>query len=129
MFASLVKHPFHFAYISQFALDFWIPAPYQWGMEVEFADGALSLIETDRAGETGLPVGVIKSARRKLTVIRAASDDRDLRNWKSLHYEKLKGDRDGQRSIRLNDQYRMVFTLDEKTRPPTVTILAVEDYH
>ena len=98
-------------------------------MEVEFADGALSLIETDRAGETGLPVAVIKSARRKLTVIRAAVDDRDLRSWKSLHYEKLKGDRDGQRSIRLNDQYRMVFTLDEKTRPPTVTILAVEDYH
>ena len=97
-------------------------------MKVEFADESLSLIETDRAGETGLPVGVIKSARRKLTVLRAATDDRSLRTWKSLHYEKLRGDREGQRSIRLNDQYRMVFTLDED-QPPTVTILAVEDYH
>ena len=74
-------------------------------------------------------VAVIKSARRKLAVLRAAVDDRSLRNWKSLHYEKLKGERGGQRSIRLNDQYRMVFELDEETEPQTVTILKIEDYH
>lgn len=98
-------------------------------MEVVFADSELELIETEDAGKTRLPVAVIKSARRKLTVLRAAPDDRSLRNWKSLHYEKLRGDRDGQRSIRLNDQYRMVLTLDETTTPPTVTVLAIEDYH
>jgi proteic killer suppression protein len=98
-------------------------------MEVVFADPVLELIETEEAGQTRLPVAVIKSARRKLTVIRAAPDDRALRNWKSLHYEKLKGDREGQRSIRLNDQYRLVLTLDEVTTPPTVTVLAIEDYH
>lgn len=98
-------------------------------MEVFFADPALALIETDEAGKTRLPVPVIKSARRKLTVIRAAIDDRSLRNWKSLHYERLKGDRDGLRSIRLNDQFRMVFELDETRNPQSVTILAIEDYH
>jgi toxin HigB-1 len=98
-------------------------------MEVVFADPALALIETDRAGAVRLPVAVIKSARRKLTAIRAAIDDRSLRNWKSLHYEKLVGDREGQRSIRLNDQYRLVFTLDENTAPQRVTVLAIEDYH
>jgi proteic killer suppression protein len=98
-------------------------------MDVLFADPILALIETDDAGKTKLPVPVIKSARRKLTVLRAAPDDRSLRSWKSLHYEKLKGDRDGQRSIRLNDQYRMILTLDESANPPTVTILGIEDYH
>lgn len=98
-------------------------------MEVVFADPALELIETEEAGRSRLPVPVIMSARRKLIVLRAAVDDRSLRNWKSLHYEKLKGDREGQRSIRLNEQYRMVFTLDERTTPPTITITAVEDYH
>ena len=98
-------------------------------MEIEFADPALALIETDEAGATRLPVAVIKSARRKLTVLRAAPDDRTLRNWKSLHYEKLKGGRAGERSIRINKQYRMVFTLDSETDPQTITILAVEDYH
>jgi toxin HigB-1 len=98
-------------------------------MDVVFADPTLGLIETEDAGRTKLPVAVIKSARRKLTVLRAAPDDRALRNWKSLHYEKLKGGRDGQRSIRVNDQYRIVFTLDENTKPPIATILAIEDYH
>lgn len=98
-------------------------------MEVVFADAALALIETDRAGTTRLSVAIIKSARRKLTVLRAAPDERSLRNWKSLHYEKLRGGRDGQRSVRLNDQFRLVFTLDEGTKPPTITILSIEDYH
>jgi toxin HigB-1 len=98
-------------------------------MEIVFADKKLELIETDQAGATRLPVAVIKSARRKLTVLRAAVDDRSLRNWKSLHYEKLGGNREGQRSIRLNDQFRMVFELDEQTNPQTATIIAIEDYH
>jgi toxin HigB-1 len=98
-------------------------------MRIVFADDDLALIETKEAGQTRLPVAVIKSARRKLTVLRAAIDDRSLRNWKSLHYEKLKGDRESQRSIRLNDQYRMVFELDEETEPQTATILTIEDYH
>lgn len=98
-------------------------------MRIVFADEELALIETSRAGDTRLGVSIIKSARRKLTVLRAAVDDRSLRNWKSLHYEKLRGDREGQRSIRLNDQYRMVFELDEETEPQTVTILQIEDYH
>jgi toxin HigB-1 len=102
---------------------------YRLEMRIEFADAELVLIETDEAGSTRLPVAVIKSARRKLTVLRAAIDDRSLRNWKSLHYEKLRGDREGQRSIRLNDQYRMVFELDEETEPQTATILKIEDYH
>lgn len=98
-------------------------------MEIEFADPVLALIETDEAGATRLPIAVIKSARRKMTVLRAATDDRTLRNWKSLHYEKLNGDREGQRSIRINKQYRMVFILDSETDPQTITVLAVEDYH
>ena len=98
-------------------------------MDVEFADRMLALIETGKAGATRLPVAVIKSARRKLTALRAAPDERALRNWKSLHYEKLKGDRKGQRSIRVNDQYRIVFELDDDAKPQKVTILSIEDYH
>jgi proteic killer suppression protein len=98
-------------------------------MDIVFADRNLGLVETEDAGLTKLPVAVIKSVRRKLTLIRAAPDDRALRNWKSLHYEKLKGDRDGQRSVWVNEKYRIVFLLNEDTKPPTVTIVAIEDYH
>jgi len=98
-------------------------------MDVEFEDDRLALIETNRAAETRLPVAVIQSARRKLNVIRAAPDERTLRNWKSLHYEKLLGDRADQRSIRLNNKWRMVFRLDDQTRPPKVHVVSIEDYH
>lgn len=98
-------------------------------MDVLFADPVLALIETEQAGQTKLPVPVIMSARRKLTVLRAAIDDRSLRNWKSLHYEKLKGGREGQRSIRINDKYRMIFILNESVTPQTITIIGIEDYH
>lgn len=94
-----------------------------------FADENLAMVETEDAGKTRLPVAVIKSARRKLTVIRAAPDDRALRNWKSLHYEKLKGSREGMHSIRLNDQFRMVLTVDVTKDPHVAVILAIEDYH
>jgi len=98
-------------------------------MEIEFADSDLALIETDDAAKTKLPIAVIKSARRKLTLLRSAPDDRSLKNWKSLHYEKLKGDREGLRSIRVNEKYRIVFLLVSETEPQKATILSVEDYH
>jgi len=57
--------------------------------------------------------------------MRAAPDERTLRNWKSLHYEKMGGD---ERSIRLNDQYRLIFTLDTECRPNKVTVLRIWDH-
>lgn len=98
-------------------------------MKIEFRDKRLALIRTERAAETRLPFAVIKSTRDKLVAIEAAPDERTLRNWKSLHYEKLKGDREGQRSIRINKQFRMVFELNEDCVPPVVIVLGIEDYH
>jgi toxin HigB-1 len=99
-------------------------------MEVEFRDKqALDLVETDRAAETRLSAAIINALRDRLVVIRAAPDERTLRNWRSLHYEKLEGDRSGQRSIRINRQWRLVFTVETDRTPNKMTILSVEDYH
>lgn len=99
-------------------------------MDVEFRDKKLALIETDRAAaDTGFSIALIESARDKLNYIRQAPDERSLRNWKSLHYEKLEGDRKGQRSIKLNKQFRLIFEIDNECRPPKVTMLSIEDYH
>ena len=98
-------------------------------MDVNFYDARLAAVETAEAVKTKLPIAVIKSARRKLTTIRAATDERTLRDWKSLHYEKLQGDMSDYRSIRLNDKYRMVFTIDTNANPNVVTIRSIEDYH
>ena len=98
-------------------------------MKIIFRDSRLALIRTDRAGEIRLPAPVIKSCGDKLNLLEAAPDERTLRNWKSFHYKKLQGDRNGQRAIRINDQYRLIFLLDNSQSPPAVIVLDVEDYH
>ena len=79
-------------------------------MKIEFRDKRLALIRTERAHELGLPFAVVKRAREKLIVIEAAPDERTLRNWKSLNYKKLEGEKKGLRQVRINDQYRICFS-------------------
>jgi proteic killer suppression protein len=50
-----------------------------------------------------------KVALRKLKWLDAAADLNDLRIPPANRLEKLKGDREGQHSIRVNDQYRLCF--------------------
>ena len=50
-----------------------------------------------------------RAARRKLEMIHAAHTLQDLRNPPGNHLELLKGDRAGQHSIRINDQFRICF--------------------
>ena len=64
-------------------------------------------------------------ARRKLLMIDAAVDLRDLRVPPGNRLEKLKGDRSGQYSIRINDQWRICFRW-QKDGAHDVEII---DYH
>jgi len=54
-------------------------------------------------------VSVRKAALRKLKWLDAAADLNDLRIPPANRLEKLRGDREGQHSIRVNDQYRLCF--------------------
>jgi len=53
--------------------------------------------------------GLRKAALRKMKWLDAADDLNDLRVPPANRLEKLKGDRQGQHSIRVNDQYRLCF--------------------
>jgi len=57
----------------------------------------------------GLPTGIIRKAVMKLTMVEAATNIRELATPPSNHLEKLKSDRAGQWSIRVNDKYRICF--------------------
>lgn len=50
-----------------------------------------------------------RPAQRKLTALHAAASLDDLRAIPGNRLEKLKGDRKGQHSIRINDQWRVCF--------------------
>lgn len=53
--------------------------------------------------------GFKKAAERKLTMLDNASDLKDLRSPPGNRLEMLKGDRAGQHSIRINEQWRICF--------------------
>ena len=56
-----------------------------------------------------LPQGIQHRAKMRLDRIDAAVVLEDLRHPPSHHLELLKGDRQGQHSIRINDQWRICF--------------------
>ncbi|MHC1741522.1 MAG: type II toxin-antitoxin system RelE/ParE family toxin [Syntrophobacteraceae bacterium] len=56
-----------------------------------------------------LPRDIQQTALRKLRYLDAAEDIRDLRIPPANRLEALKGDRAGQYSIRINDQWRICF--------------------
>jgi proteic killer suppression protein len=59
------------------------------------------------------PRSIWSVARRKLDQINQAVELDDLRVPPGNRLEELKGDREGQHSIRINDQYRVCFTWTE----------------
>ena len=73
----------------------------------------------------GFPSVLVKRTRAMLSALDAAIELNDLRFPPGNHLEELKGDRAGQYSVRINDQWRICFTWSEQ-RPVDVEIV---DYH
>lgn len=57
----------------------------------------------------GFPTEIFRTAVRKVAMLEAAKVLDDLRAPPSNHLEPLQGDRAGQHSIRVNDQWRLCF--------------------
>lgn len=99
-------------------------------MRIEFEDDQLRrLYEDPDFHAPRLGRDVVKAFRKKVGFIVSAASELDLRNFKSLHFEKLQGDRSGQHSIRLNDQWRLILRLDSDDEGRVVVIIELVDYH
>jgi toxin HigB-1 len=68
--------------------------------------------------------GFVKIARRKLDMLDAAQSLQDLKSPPGNQLEALSGNRAGQHSIRINDQWRICFVWTEG-----VTKVEIVDYH
>jgi len=69
--------------------------------------------------------GFKKAAERKLIMLDSATELRDLLAPPANRLEKLKGDRAGQHSIRINDQWRICFVW----KPDGPYDVEITDYH
>jgi proteic killer suppression protein len=74
---------------------------------------------------TKLPTEIQRTARRKLLYLDEAENLQDVRAVPGNRLEKLRGDRAGQYSIRINDQWRICFEwIDNRARN-----VEIVDYH
>jgi toxin HigB-1 len=93
-------------------------------MIISFADN-----ETRHFYVTGkskrFPSSLFKVALRKLDYLNRAKTLQDLQAPPGNHLEALKGDRKGKHSIRINDQYRIVFSFGDGD----VSDVEITDYH
>lgn len=93
-------------------------------MVKSFRDG-----ETERVFERRfsrrLPTDIQSVALRKLRMLSNAVNVNDLRSPPANRLEKLSGDREGQNSIRINDQWRICFSW----REGDAYDVEITDYH
>jgi proteic killer suppression protein len=97
-------------------------------MILDFADEATEDIfhgNRSKAARRCLPPGLWPAAQRKLDRLNRAREPRELADPPGNRLEALKGDYAGYFSIRINDQYRIVFRF-ERSDARDVQIV---DYH
>ena len=96
-------------------------------MIASFGDKAAAALYHGERGKViqKFPPDVRKAALRKLDVLNGASSLQDLRSPPGSRLEALKGDWAGFNSIRVNDQWRIVFRWEGKDAHD----VSVVDYH
>ena len=98
-------------------------------MRFEFKNKKLAALYTEEKGARKYGAAVVDAFFDVMDVINNAQDERDLYALKSLRYEKLKGARSQQRSIRLNRQFRLIIERQHDEQGRCLLIINIEDYH
>jgi proteic killer suppression protein len=98
-------------------------------MNIEFDDERLRALYTDKEAGGGFPEGVAKRFRFVMGFVANMQDERDLQIMRGWRFEKLKGQRAHQHSLRLNDQGRLIIELRGKGPQKRIGVVAIEDYH
>lgn len=98
-------------------------------MDVTFGSKSLERLEKDPSFNAGFSDAVVNAYRRRMQQIRAARDERTFFPLRALHFEKLKGDRAGQYSMRLNEQWRLIIEIEGKAPAKILRIVEIVDYH
>lgn len=97
---------------------------YNWAMIISFVDKETEKIYRQVFSKK-LPHDIQRIALRKLIMLNNAKTLQDLRVPPANRFEKLSGDRDGQYSIRINDQYRICFCFEDGE----ASRVEIVDYH
>ena len=98
-------------------------------MEFEFADKRLLHLYTSEEDAEKYGDRLVEAFFDVMATVANAKDGRDIRRMKSLHYEKLKGKRSHERSLRLSSGKRLIVQERKDERGQYLLITGIEDYH
>lgn len=97
-------------------------------MQVDYDDEDLRRIAQEPGHRTSRWTSdVTKGYRRRIQQLHAVVADQDLRASRSLHLEKLNGDRAGKWSIRIDSQHELIFRFQTQDGGQTSIILETVD--
>src|SRR3954447_25515600 len=91
-------------------------------MNFRHTDVTPARMDADSVSHGGFHPKLAERFRQRMDQIRAAADERDLRRINSLNFEKLKGKRAHEYSIRLDKQVRLIPGIERRPgcrRSPT----------
>ncbi|MDB9494663.1 type II toxin-antitoxin system RelE/ParE family toxin [Spirulina major CS-329] len=99
-------------------------------MDFVFKKKKIELLYTTEKDAHKYP-NVIDDFFEVMAMITAAETIQDLYANKGLHFEKLKGKRgkQGQYSLRLNKQWRLIVIIEQDPQGKYLLIIDIEDYH
>lgn len=95
----------------------------------DFKDQDLLMLYTTGANTRRYPPGVVDAFFDVMAIIAASTNELDIRVFKSLHYEKLSGNRSHQHSLRLNKQYRLIIEISRDKLGKVIWVIEIIDYH
>lgn len=100
-------------------------------MTIRHDDPELERIETVPGYTGGYQPAIVRGFRKALLLVRTVANETELRRHRARHFEKLKGDRAHQWSMKINDQYRIVVEIEHREGPNNncVVVKEIVDYH
>lgn len=70
---------------------------------------------------------IISRYRKRIGILISAPSPETLYRINSLHFEALMGDKAGLYSVRVNDKYRIEFTIQDEPEHKNVTVCSIEE--
>lgn len=100
-------------------------------MRFRFRSPKLQQLYEAEADARHYPPEVVNGFFEAMSVIKAAADERDLYALKGFHFEKLQGQRGkaGERSLRLNKQWRLIVKVEQDSQGKLILILDIEKHY
>ncbi len=98
-------------------------------MRVQFASKKLERLYLEGTGAERIPEGVYVSFVDLIRLIIAIPNERVLYNIPGLRPEKLRGKRQFEKSLRVNQQFRLIYRIEKDADGNFFFVLDLEDYH